>query len=68
MLRGESYGFLKKLIETIKTTVDAQNPGDSEMNKNLYAACDLAMGVMGTKVLGFGVCCNSLIDTCTVFP
>ncbi len=50
LLRGENYGFLKKLVETIKATVDAQNPTDAEMNKNLYAACDLTMGVMGTKV------------------
>ena len=50
VLRGESYSFLKKLVETIKTTVDAQNPTDAEANKNLYAACDLTMGVLGTKV------------------
>ena len=48
--RGESYSFLKKLLEIIKTTVDAQEPSNSEANKNIYAACDLAMGVLANKV------------------
>lgn len=31
-------------------TVDAQDPTNSESNKNIYAACDLAMGVLLSKV------------------
>lgn len=50
-VRGDNYAFLRKLLETIKMTVDAQNPTNSEANKNIYAACDLAMGVMMSKVL-----------------
>ncbi len=50
MIRGENYGFLKKLLESIKLTVDAQSPTNSEANKNLFASCDLAMGVMASKV------------------
>ena len=52
VIRGENYGFLGKLLDTIKLTQDAQNPTDSEANKNLFASCDLAMGVMASKVGG----------------
>ena len=34
----------------MKMTVDAQDPTNSESNKNIYAACDLAMGVLLSKV------------------
>lgn len=50
VLRGESYGFLVKLLESIKVTVDAQHPSNAENTKNLYSACDLAMGVMEKKL------------------
>ena len=49
-MRGDNYAFLRKLLETMKMTVDAQDPTNSEANKNIYAACDLAMGVMMSKV------------------
>lgn len=49
-MRGDNYGFLRKLLENIKLTVDAQDPSNSEANKNIYATCDLAMGVMMSKV------------------
>lgn len=50
VVKGENYGFLGKLLDTIKTMVDAQDPANAEGNKKLYAACDLAMGVMASKV------------------
>ena len=34
-------------------TVDAQDPTNSESNKNIYASCDLAMGVLLSKVHKF---------------
>jgi sister-chromatid-cohesion protein PDS5 len=49
-VKGDNYGFLRKLLEHIKMTVDAQDPTNSESNKNIYAACDLAMGVLLSKV------------------
>lgn len=50
MVRGENYGLLEKLLATIKQSCDAQGPTDSEANKNVYAACDLATGIMASKV------------------
>lgn len=52
VIRGESYGFLSKLLDTIKVTVDANDAANSETNKNLYGTCDLAAGVMSSKVGG----------------
>ena len=50
VVRGASYGLIDKLLATMKESVDAQAPGDSESNKNLYATCDLATGIMASKV------------------
>ncbi|XP_025084821.1 sister chromatid cohesion protein PDS5 homolog A-like [Pomacea canaliculata] len=45
-----NYAFLRRLIEKIKQTKDAQGPDDEEMNKKLYAVCDLALGLMNIRV------------------
>ncbi|XP_065884867.1 sister chromatid cohesion protein PDS5 homolog B-like [Dysidea avara] len=38
----DNFPFLSKLIQNIKQTKDAQDEGDEEQNKKLYAVCDLA--------------------------
>ncbi|XP_014675735.1 PREDICTED: sister chromatid cohesion protein PDS5 homolog B-like [Priapulus caudatus] len=55
MLRNEnySYSFLKKLIENIKQTRDAQGPDDDLTNYKLYAVCDLALGIVMNKTTNF---------------
>lgn len=51
LVRGsDNYGFLRKLLETIKQTVDAQEPDTPEASKNIYAVCDLTLGVLTTKL------------------
>jgi sister-chromatid-cohesion protein PDS5 len=51
LVRGsDNYGFLRKLLETIKQTVDAQEPDAPEASKNIYAVCDLTLGVLTTKL------------------
>ncbi|XP_029643842.1 sister chromatid cohesion protein PDS5 homolog B isoform X1 [Octopus sinensis] len=52
MSRSEdyNYAFFRRMIEDIKQTKDAQGPEDDEMNKKLYAVCDIALGLMMTKV------------------
>ena len=77
---NDNYSFLRKLLETIKQTVDAQDPDAPEASKvskktgslpkllvfvalspqNIYAVCDLAMGVLTTKVCIYTVCMESL--------
>ncbi|KAK7496569.1 hypothetical protein BaRGS_00012221, partial [Batillaria attramentaria] len=44
-----NYAFLRRMIEKIKQTKDAQGPDDEEMNKKLYAVCDLALGLMNVR-------------------
>ena len=44
VVKGDNYGFVMKLLETIKHTVDAQNPDNAEKNKDVYTTCDVAMG------------------------
>ncbi|XP_076468516.1 sister chromatid cohesion protein PDS5 homolog A-like isoform X1 [Babylonia areolata] len=45
-----NYAFLRRMIEKIKQTKDAQGPEDGEMNRKLYAVCDLALGLMNIKL------------------
>ncbi|KAK2552607.1 Sister chromatid cohesion protein PDS5-like protein B [Acropora cervicornis] len=45
--------FLKKLVENVKQTRDAQAPDDEEVNKNLYTVCDLTLGLILNKVHSF---------------
>lgn len=53
MAKADNYSFLKKLVENVKETKDAQAPDDEEVNKNLYTVCDLALGLILNKVHTF---------------
>ncbi|XP_071087825.1 sister chromatid cohesion protein PDS5 homolog B-like [Haliotis cracherodii] len=44
-----NYAFFRRMIENMKQTKDAQCPDDDDMNKKLYAVCDVALGLMNTK-------------------
>uniref|UniRef100_A0A2C9KAK3 Sister chromatid cohesion protein PDS5 homolog B n=1 Tax=Biomphalaria glabrata TaxID=6526 RepID=A0A2C9KAK3_BIOGL len=44
-----NYAFLRRMIENIKQTKDAQCPDDEGANKKLYAVCDIALGLMHAK-------------------
>jgi len=48
--RGDNYSFVHKLLETVKSAVDAANPTDPEVNKSLYCAADLALGLLLKRV------------------
>ncbi|KAL5012757.1 hypothetical protein ScPMuIL_011308 [Solemya velum] len=41
-----NYSFFRRLIENIKQTKDSQGPDDEDMNKKLYAVCDVALGLL----------------------
>ncbi|XP_064405270.1 sister chromatid cohesion protein PDS5 homolog B-B-like [Halichondria panicea] len=51
VVKGDNYSFVWKLLETMKSTVDAHNPDDPEINKNIYCTCDLAMGVLSKRMM-----------------
>lgn len=53
LAKADNYSFLKKLVENVKETRDAQAPDDEEVNKNLYTVCDLAQGLILNKVHSF---------------
>jgi len=53
LAKADNYSFLKKLVENVKETRDAQAPDDEEVNKNLYTVCDLALGLILNKVHTF---------------
>lgn len=53
LAKADNYSFLKKLVENVKQTKDAQAPDDQEVNKNLYTVCDLALGLILNKVHSF---------------
>ncbi|KAJ7363327.1 Sister chromatid cohesion protein PDS5 A [Desmophyllum pertusum] len=53
LAKADNYSFLKKLVENVKQTKDAQAPDDDEINKNLYTVCDLALGLLLNKVHSF---------------
>lgn len=53
LAKADNYSFLKKLVENVKQTRDAQAPDDEEVNKNLYTVCDLALGLTLNKVHSF---------------
>ncbi|BFZ14836.1 hypothetical protein BsWGS_17875 [Bradybaena similaris] len=44
-----NYAFLRRMIENIKQTKDAQCPEEETANKKLYAVCDIALGLMHAK-------------------
>ncbi|XP_078602291.1 sister chromatid cohesion protein PDS5 homolog A-B-like [Branchiostoma floridae x Branchiostoma japonicum] len=46
---NQNYIFLKKLIEVIKSTSDAQCPDNTNANEKMYAVCDLAHNLLVLK-------------------
>jgi len=44
-----NYAFLRRMIENIKQTRDAQCPDDESANKKMYAVCDITLGLMLAK-------------------
>lgn len=57
-----NYSFLHKLVECIKHSKDAQGPEDEEMNKKLWAVCDLTSGLLLHKVT------NIKLKDCNIEP
>lgn len=39
LAKADNYSFLKKLVENVKQTRDAQAPEDEQVNKVKYSAC-----------------------------
>ncbi|KAK6173333.1 hypothetical protein SNE40_016804 [Patella caerulea] len=56
-----NYAFLRKMIENIKQTKDAMGPDNENLNKKLYAVCDVALGIMLSKT-------NITLKDCTFEP
>ncbi|KAA3677897.1 sister chromatid cohesion protein PDS5 [Paragonimus westermani] len=48
--RGHNFVFLRKIIEKIKHTRDALAPDDPIANTKLYVVCDIALGLLLTRV------------------
>ncbi|KAI8502919.1 Sister chromatid cohesion protein PDS5 A [Branchiostoma belcheri] len=46
---NQNYIFVKKLIEVIKSTKDAQCPDKQDANEKMYAVCDLAHNLLVLK-------------------
>ncbi|XP_061840365.1 sister chromatid cohesion protein PDS5 homolog A isoform X2 [Nerophis lumbriciformis] len=46
---NNSHGFLRKMVEKIKQTKDAQCPDDIKANEKLYILCDVALFVIVNK-------------------
>ncbi|XP_062864577.1 sister chromatid cohesion protein PDS5 homolog A isoform X2 [Trichomycterus rosablanca] len=46
---NNSHSFLRKMVENIKQTKDAQAPDDPKANEKLYIVCDVAMFVITNK-------------------
>ncbi|XP_012687245.1 sister chromatid cohesion protein PDS5 homolog A [Clupea harengus] len=51
MVKNEnnSHAFLRKMVENIKQTKDAQSPEDPKTNEKLYIVCDVALFVIVNK-------------------
>ncbi|KAL2098229.1 hypothetical protein ACEWY4_007436 [Coilia grayii] len=51
MVKNEnnSHAFLRKMVENIKQTKDAQAPDDPKTNEKLYIVCDVALFVIVNK-------------------
>uniref|UniRef100_A0A8C0VMW9 PDS5 cohesin associated factor B n=1 Tax=Cyanistes caeruleus TaxID=156563 RepID=A0A8C0VMW9_CYACU len=43
---NNSHAFIRKMVENIKQTKDAQGPDDQKMNEKLYTVCDVAMNII----------------------
>uniref|UniRef100_A0A4W4F1P9 PDS5 cohesin associated factor A n=1 Tax=Electrophorus electricus TaxID=8005 RepID=A0A4W4F1P9_ELEEL len=46
---NNSHSFLRKMVENIKQTKDAQAPDDPKANEKLYIVCDVALFVITNK-------------------
>lgn len=46
---NNSHAFLRKMVENIKQTKDAQSPEDTKANEKLYVVCDVALFVIANK-------------------
>ncbi|XP_061108387.1 sister chromatid cohesion protein PDS5 homolog A-like [Conger conger] len=46
---NNSHAFLRKMVENIKQTKDAQSPEDPKTNEKLYIVCDVALFVIVNK-------------------
>ncbi|XP_074009459.1 sister chromatid cohesion protein PDS5 homolog B isoform X2 [Numenius arquata] len=46
---NNSHAFIRKMVENIKQTKDAQGPEDPKMNEKLYTVCDVAMNIIMSK-------------------
>ncbi|XP_008315136.1 sister chromatid cohesion protein PDS5 homolog A isoform X2 [Cynoglossus semilaevis] len=46
---NNSHAFLRKMVENIKQTKDAQSPEDAKANEKLYIVCDVALFVIANK-------------------
>ncbi|CAL1601436.1 unnamed protein product [Knipowitschia caucasica] len=46
---NNSHAFLRKMVENIKQTKDAQSPDDVKANEKLYLVCDVALFVIANK-------------------
>ncbi|XP_072554008.1 sister chromatid cohesion protein PDS5 homolog A-like isoform X2 [Paramormyrops kingsleyae] len=46
---NNSHAFLRKMVENIKQTKDAQAPDDPKVNEKLYTVCDVALLVIANK-------------------
>ncbi|MBN3310209.1 PDS5A protein, partial [Amia calva] len=46
---NNSHAFLRKMVENIKQTKDAQAPDDPKTNEKLYIVCDIALFVIVNK-------------------
>lgn len=51
---GWSYGFFKKLMEGVKNRVNGVDPLDEEVNRRMWAICDLVMDMVMQKSQGKG--------------
>ncbi|KAK1885947.1 Sister chromatid cohesion protein PDS5 like A [Dissostichus eleginoides] len=46
---NNSHAFLRKMVENIKQTKDAQCPEDAKANEKMYIVCDVALFVIANK-------------------
>uniref|UniRef100_A0A8C2C0Q4 PDS5 cohesin associated factor A n=1 Tax=Cyprinus carpio TaxID=7962 RepID=A0A8C2C0Q4_CYPCA len=46
---NNSHSFLRKMVENMKQTKDAQSPDDPKANEKLYIVCDVALFVIANK-------------------
>ena len=46
-----SYPFYQEMIQKMKNCTDALNPEDEMSNKKMYAVCDLAMGIVSSRLV-----------------